>query len=123
METEHVLTVNCADSPGIVHAITGFLLDHDCDIIDTKHFGDRHARQFFMRVHLAAGKKEFSTEELRSDFEPLAGEWRMNWQLEPHGRKRPSHLARYAEFQRDLAGEQVVAEERAAAHEKALRES
>jgi formyltetrahydrofolate deformylase len=85
---EHVLTVNCAESPGIVHAITGYLLEHDCDIIDTKHFGDRQAQQFFMRVHFAAGKKAFSTEDLRADFEPLAGEWAMNWQLEPHGRKR-----------------------------------
>lgn len=88
METEHVLTVNCAESPGIVHAVTGFLLDHGCDIIDTKHFGDRQAQQFFMRVHFASGNKAFSTEELRWDFEPLAAEWDMNWQLEPHGRKR-----------------------------------
>ena len=57
METEHVLTVNCAESPGIVHAITGFLLDHDCDIIDTKHFGDRQAQQFFMRVHFAVRRQ------------------------------------------------------------------
>jgi formyltetrahydrofolate deformylase len=88
METEHILTVNCAESPGIVHAITGYLLDHDCDIIDSKHFGDRQAQQFFMRVHFAAGTKAFSTEELRRDFSPLAQTWSMNWQLEPQGRKR-----------------------------------
>jgi formyltetrahydrofolate deformylase len=88
MEGEHVLTVNCAESPGIVHAVSGFLLDHGCDIIDTKHFGDRSEKQFFMRVHFASGKKAFSTEDLHRDFAPLADEWAMNWQLEPHGRKR-----------------------------------
>ena len=88
MEAEHVLTVNCAESPGIVHAVTGYLLDHGCDIIDTKHFGDRREKQFFMRVHFASGSKAFSTEELRTDFAPLADEWAMDWQLEPHGRKR-----------------------------------
>jgi formyltetrahydrofolate deformylase len=88
MEAEHVLTVNCAESPGIVHAVSGFLLDHGCDIIDTKHFGDRSEKQFFMRVHFASGKKAFSTEDLHRDFAPLADEWAMNWQLEPHGRKR-----------------------------------
>jgi D-serine/D-alanine/glycine transporter len=36
-------------------------------------------------------------------------------------RKRPSHLARYAEFQKDLAGEKVVAEEKAEA--KALADA
>jgi formyltetrahydrofolate deformylase len=88
MEAEHVLTVNCAESPGIVHAVTGYLLDHGCDIIDTKHFGDRREKQFFMRVHFASGSKAVSTEELRTDFAPLADEWAMDWQLEPHGRKR-----------------------------------
>ena len=88
METEHILTVNCAESPGIVHAITGYLLDHGCDIIDAKHFGDRQAQQFFMRVQFATGTTAFSTEELRRDFSPLAETMAMNWQLEPHGRKR-----------------------------------
>ena len=88
METEHVLTVDCAESPGIVHAVTGFLLDHGCDIIDTKQFGDQETRQFFMRVHFAVRAQAFSTEELRRDFEPVADEWEMNWQLETHGRKR-----------------------------------
>ena len=36
-------------------------------------------------------------------------------------RKRPSHLARYAEFQKDLADEKVVADKKAVAAEKALR--
>jgi D-serine/D-alanine/glycine transporter len=41
-------------------------------------------------------------------------------------RKRPSHLARYAEFQKALAGEKVVADEKALAEladAKAARES
>ena len=88
MTTEHVLTINCKESPGIVHAVTGYLLDHGCDIIDTQHFGDRQAQQFFMRMHFTSGAREFSTEELRRDFAPLAETWAMNWQLEPHGRKR-----------------------------------
>ena len=39
-------------------------------------------------MHFASGSKAFSTEELRTDFAPLAEKWQMNWQLEPHGRKR-----------------------------------
>ena len=35
---EHVLTVDCVESPGIVHAISEFLLQQACDIIDIKQF-------------------------------------------------------------------------------------
>ena len=100
---EHVLTVDCAESPGIVHAVSGFLLSHGCDIIDIKQYGDKAQGHFFMRVHFSATPKSsaqqssapkssaqesFGTEELRRDFTPVAEKWQMNWQLEPHGRKR-----------------------------------
>jgi formyltetrahydrofolate deformylase len=85
---EHVLTLDCAESPGIVHAISGFLLDHGCDIIDNKQYGDRSEQHFFMRVHFSSPQEAFSTEELRTDFAPLAERWKMTWQLEPHGRRR-----------------------------------
>ncbi|WP_028270228.1 formyltetrahydrofolate deformylase [Arthrobacter sp. UNC362MFTsu5.1] len=86
--SEHVLTLDCAESPGIVHAISGFLLDHGCDIIDNKQYGDRVQGHFFMRVHFDSGQDSTSTEDLREDFASLAEKWQMNWQLEPHGRKR-----------------------------------
>jgi formyltetrahydrofolate deformylase len=88
LPAEHVLTLDCAESPGIVHAISGFLLAHGCDIIDNKQYGDRGQAHFFMRVHFSSAAESFSTEQLRADFTALAEEWQMNWQLEPHGRKR-----------------------------------
>jgi len=42
-------------------------------------------------VHFAAsspGEEPLSSEDLRRDFGPVAEKWQMNWQLEPHGRKR-----------------------------------
>jgi formyltetrahydrofolate deformylase len=92
---EHVLTVDCVESPGIVHAVSAFLLEHGCDIIDIKQYGDKAHGHFFMRVHFSSEsstpgsqQEPLSAEGLRRDFAPLAGQWQMNWQLEPHGRKR-----------------------------------
>src|SRR6476661_5232432 len=97
------MTVDCAESPGIVHAVSGFLLSHGCDIIDIKQYGDKAQGHFFMRVHFSAARESaapeasaqessareaFGTEELRRDFTPVAEKWQMNWKLEPHGRKR-----------------------------------
>ncbi|VXB23403.1 Formyltetrahydrofolate deformylase [Arthrobacter sp. 9AX] len=90
---EHVLTVDCAESPGIVHAVSAFLLEHGCDIVDIKQYGDKAQGHFFMRVHFASGPsgpdaQPVTTEDLRRNFGPVGEKWQMNWQLEPQGRKR-----------------------------------
>ncbi|KRE78797.1 formyltetrahydrofolate deformylase [Arthrobacter sp. Soil763] len=85
---EFVLTLDCAESPGIISSVSKFLLDHGCNIIDIKQFGDRQEQHFFMRVHFVSSGNAPSAEALRQDFTPVAGEWAMNWRLEPHGRKQ-----------------------------------
>jgi formyltetrahydrofolate deformylase len=85
---EHVLTLDCAESPGIVHAVSGFLVEHGCDIIDNKQYGDRVQGHFFMRVHVASTGDDSVTETLRRDFGPVADKFGMNWNLEQHGQKR-----------------------------------
>ena len=94
---EHVLTVDCAESPGIVHSVAGFLLDQGCDILDIKQYGDKGQGHFFMRVHFSSASSDADasraahgsrTDGLRRDFAPVAEKWQMSWQLEPHGRKR-----------------------------------
>lgn len=34
----HVLTLDCAETPGIVHAVSGFLVEHGCDIVDNERY-------------------------------------------------------------------------------------
>ncbi|MCG2620988.1 formyltetrahydrofolate deformylase [Arthrobacter sp. I2-34] len=85
---EHVLTLDCPERPGIVHAVSGFLLDHGGNILDIKQFGDRRTGHFFMRVHFASPDAPGLTEKLREAFEPLGLEFAMNWKLDVHGAKR-----------------------------------
>jgi len=85
--TEQVLTLDCAERPGIVHAVSGFLLEHGGDILDIKQFGDRRHGHFFMRVHFVV-PAEASVAKLRQAFEPLALDYGMNWKLDEHGAKR-----------------------------------
>lgn len=85
---EHVLTLDCPEGPGIVHAVSGFLLEHGCDIIDNKQFGDRAEGHFFMRVHFASTGDESTVETLRASFAPVGEKYGMNWQLEQQGHKR-----------------------------------
>jgi formyltetrahydrofolate deformylase len=85
---EHVLTLDCAETPGIVHAVSGFLLEHGCDILDSKQFGERDERHFFMRVHFASDGDASTADTLRAGFGPVAERFGMRWRLEPLGAKR-----------------------------------
>jgi formyltetrahydrofolate deformylase len=68
----HVLTLVCADRIGIVHAVSGFLAERRCNILDSQQFGDPATGKFFMRVHF---------EGEPGDFSPVAAEYAMDWEL------------------------------------------
>lgn len=48
--TPQVLLVECADRPGLVHAITGVLFRHGVNVVGNQEFVDRPTRRFFMRT-------------------------------------------------------------------------
>src|SRR5215475_14355007 len=50
---EYVITLSCPDRIGIVHAISGVLVDSGATIIDSQQHGERDSGHFFMRVHAA----------------------------------------------------------------------
>ncbi|MFD8225619.1 ACT domain-containing protein, partial [Streptomyces massasporeus] len=85
---EYVLTLDCPESPGIVAAVSRFLLDHGSDIIDNHQFGDRRDGHFFMRVRFSAPGGEDTTELLRREFAAVAAPFAMRGHLEPVGTRR-----------------------------------
>jgi formyltetrahydrofolate deformylase len=46
----HVLLVDCDDRRGLVHAITGVLLQHGVNVVGNQEFVDRGTARFFMRT-------------------------------------------------------------------------
>ncbi|GAA2328334.1 formyltetrahydrofolate deformylase [Streptomyces caniferus] len=85
---DRILTLDCPEAPGIVHAVSRFLVEHGSDIIDNQQFGDRRDGHFFMRVHFAALGGENTTETLRRDFAAVAAPFAMRWHLEPVSTRR-----------------------------------
>lgn len=49
-----ILTISCPDRMGIVAAVSRFLLEHRCNIIDSSQFGDRSNGRFFLRIVFAS---------------------------------------------------------------------
>jgi formyltetrahydrofolate deformylase len=74
-----VLTLSCPDRLGIVHAVSGFLADSGCNIVDSHQFGDRGTGRFFMRVHVEAAGANLA--DLRAAFAGVAEGFAMNWQI------------------------------------------
>ncbi len=65
MNPTYVLTLSCQDKPGIVHAVSGFLLEHGGNIEEAAQYNDRDTGLFFMRVQFVCqrlGEAELRTE-------------------------------------------------------------
>ena len=88
MHPEYILTLSCPDQRGIVHRVSGFLVERGCNIIDSAQFGDAQSQLFFMRVHFSAEDAAVSDGALRKDFAALAATMQMNAQLHD-ARKKP----------------------------------
>ncbi len=84
-----ILTLSCPDRPGIVHAVSGFLLEHGGNILEAAQFDDRDTGLFFMRMHFEAGAGE-SPESLAQAFAPIGARFAMRWRFFDSARASPT---------------------------------
>jgi formyltetrahydrofolate deformylase len=80
---EFILTLSCPDKPGIVYAVSSFLVQHSGNIIDSQQYGERGGGLFFMRVHFSVPPPGRPVAELERDFSWVAESFHMSWRL--HG--------------------------------------
>jgi len=78
---DYVLTLACADAPGIVYAVTGFLVRHSGNILASQQFGDLDTGLFFMRVHFEVLDGAVTLEALRLGVSPVADTFDATWEL------------------------------------------
>ena len=85
-QASYVLTLSCADRPGIVAAVSTYLFDQGCNILDAQQYNDVATGLFFMRVTFEA---EAAAASLRGGFEPIAERVALTWiMLDMADRKR-----------------------------------
>jgi formyltetrahydrofolate deformylase len=80
---EYVLTLDCPDRPGIVHAVASFLVRSSANIVESQQFDDRTEGRFFMRVLVELLDPRVTLAELRDGFATVARTWDMTWRLFP----------------------------------------
>ena len=80
MSHPYTLTLSCAERPGIVHAVTRFLFEHACDIVEHQQFDDAVRGQLFLRTAFVCAE-EGDAEELSAAFRPVAEEFGMTYSV------------------------------------------
>jgi formyltetrahydrofolate deformylase len=79
MTTTYILTLSCPDRTGIVHAVSGFLLERGGNIEEAAQYNDHDTGLFFMRVQFACGQVE--AQVLREQWSAFAQTFQMQWAL------------------------------------------
>jgi formyltetrahydrofolate deformylase len=77
---DYVLTLACLDQPGIVHAVTSFLLENGGNIRESQQFGDRESGRFFMRIDFETAQAS-DAGTLHAAFATTAAQFEMSYDL------------------------------------------
>src|SRR6185312_12782216 len=81
--THWVLTLTCADRPGIVHAISGAIIEAGGNITESQQFASLDTGTFFMRLQVESAA---SRETFTGALAPVAERFDMAWTLDVVGR-------------------------------------
>ena len=79
MNHAFILTLSCPDRTGIVHAVSGFLLERGGNIEEAAQYNDHDTGLFFMRVQFACD--QVAEADLRTQLSSFATPFQMNWNL------------------------------------------
>ncbi|WP_306319164.1 MULTISPECIES: formyltetrahydrofolate deformylase [unclassified Streptomyces] len=98
---QYILTLNCPARPGIVHAVTAFLVGEGCDITEHQQFDDTDNDTVFLRTSFTtpAGIQQAHLEER---FAATAEAYAMDWRLRDASAK-PRVLVMVSKFDHCLA--------------------
>ena len=84
-----VLTLSCPDVPGIVYAVSKFLVENSCNIVESQQYDDREVDTFFLRVQFeATGDASLDLDDLRDRFGSIGSSYGMSWRLTDATRKQ-----------------------------------
>ena len=81
----YILTLSCPDRLGLVHAVSGFLLEHGGNIEEAAQYNDEGTGLFFMRVQFSCAQHTHA--ELKTQLHAFATPFAMRWSL--HAEAQP----------------------------------
>ena len=80
MSHPFILTLSCKERPGIVHAVSSFLFENGCDIVEHQQFDDSARGQLFLRTAFVSAT-DTDTEQLTEAFRDVADQFSMTYRI------------------------------------------
>jgi formyltetrahydrofolate deformylase len=91
MPSQFLLTLSCPDRIGIVAEVAKFLVDNDCNMVESAQFSDTENGRFFMRTGFVSTTRRLLA-ELQAAFTPIAAAYGMEARFYDLRRKAPTLL-------------------------------
>ena len=91
------MNVSCRSRPGIISAISTYLSDRNCDIIESAQFVDHDGEHFFLRMAFDAPEAIRNDAVLIEDLQPIVERFAMTLTLRD-ARRRPKILIMVSKF-------------------------
>ncbi|WP_205649169.1 formyltetrahydrofolate deformylase [Alcaligenes faecalis] len=74
---DYILTLSCPDRTGIVHNVSGWLLEQNGNIVEAQQFGDAATNRFFLRIQFSLPEKQ-DVNVLQTSFASIAEKFSMD---------------------------------------------
>ncbi|MBY6263433.1 formyltetrahydrofolate deformylase [Azospirillum sp. 412522] len=91
------MTVSCRSRPGIISALSTYLSDRGCDIMESAQFVDHDGEHFFLRMAFEAPEAIRSDAVLIEDLQPVVDRFAMTLTVRD-ARRRPRILIMVSKF-------------------------
>ena len=93
MHDSFILIFSCNDKAGIQSKVSTFLYKRSAFLTDVKSFSDSETHTFFSRVVFNLSEDGFSINQIKEDFNSLAAEFDMDWEMDSADKKIKTIIA------------------------------
>lgn len=85
---QFILRLSSPNRPGIVAAVSTYLFEQGCNILEAQQFDDTESNTFFARIVFNAVSAPVALDTLKTHFTPIAERLSLSWQLRPRSRRQ-----------------------------------
>lgn len=93
MPESFILIFSCNDKAGIQSKVSTFLYKRSAFLTDVKSFSDSETNTFFSRIVFNLSEDGFSINQIKEDFNSLAAEFDMDWEMDSADKKIKTIIA------------------------------
>jgi formyltetrahydrofolate deformylase len=88
LSDQFILRLSSPNRPGIVAAVSTYLFEQGCNILEAQQFDDTESNTFFARIVFNVVSSAVPLDALKAGFFPIAERLSISWQLRPRSQRQ-----------------------------------